>query len=296
MLPDTYYRLDYIIFSGLQKIDTGTDLAISHEHYKFKFYPTASGEKYIFNHNKYPQPYSGVSFMSSNKLTYSVAYQVTVNVGNYSAMNTWYEIEYTAHSVSSSTFVVNGDSYDYTFSSRNVDSVGVNCSIGNSYSGYLEYFDIYDQDTQIRKFVPAMRKLDSVVGMYDEINDVFYTNAGTGTFSYGHILYSVSATVSPENSGTVSGTGNYPSGTSVTLTATPASKYEFVKWSNDSTDNPYVFTISADTSLTANFKRSANCRIKVNGVWKYGTVYIKANGMWKEVAIKVKNGTWKDAT
>lgn len=293
-LPNTYYRLDYIIFSGSQKIDTGTNLAMSHEHYRMKFYPTSAGEKYIFYHNTYPQPYSGLSFMSSNKLTYSVAYQANVNVGNYSTLNMWYEVEYTSHSISSSTFVVNGDSYDLTYGSRTSDSASVNCEIGRSYAGRLEYFEVYDQDTLIRNFIPAMRKSDSVVGMYDLVNDVFYTNAGTGTFSYGHILYSVSATVSPENSGTVSGTGNYPSGTSVTLTATPASKYEFVKWSNDSTDNPYVFTISADTSLTANFKRSANCRIKVNGVWKDGMMYIKKTS-WKQGELKIKDNSWKGA-
>ena len=298
-LPNTYYRLDYIIFSGSQKIDTGTNLAMSHEHYKMKFYPTSAGEKYIFYHNKYPQPYSSLSFMSSNKLTYSVAYQATVNVGNYSTMNMWYEVEYTSHSVSSSTFVVNGDSYDLTYGSRTLDSASANCEIGRSYEGRLEYFEVYDQDTLIRNFIPVMRKSDSVVGMYDLVNDVFYTNAGTGTFSYGSIIYNVSATVSPENSGTVTGTGNYPSGTSVTLTATPNSGYKFKNWklSDDtvSDTNPLTFTVTDDSSLIAYFDRSANCRIKVNGTWEYGMMYVKVNGEWKLGTLKIKQGTWKGA-
>ena len=37
----------------------------------------------------------------------------------------------------------------------------------------------------IREFIPCYRKSDSVVGMYDLVNGVFYTNAGTGTFLKG---------------------------------------------------------------------------------------------------------------
>ena len=40
-------------------------------------------------------------------------------------------------------------------------------------------------DNMVRNFVPCSRIADSVVGMYDVINDVFYTNAGTGSFTYG---------------------------------------------------------------------------------------------------------------
>lgn len=33
--------------------------------------------------------------------------------------------------------------------------------------------------------VPCYRKADNVIGMYDIVNDVFYTNAGSGTFTKG---------------------------------------------------------------------------------------------------------------
>ena len=41
---------------------------------------------------------------------------------------------------------------------------------------------IYDNGILVRDFVPAKRTSDSVVGLYDVVNDVFYTNNGTGTF------------------------------------------------------------------------------------------------------------------
>ena len=48
-----------------------------------------------------------------------------------------------------------------------------------------KYFQIYDNNVLVRDFVPCYRKSDSVIGLYDLVNDVFYTNAGTGTFSKG---------------------------------------------------------------------------------------------------------------
>ena len=47
------------------------------------------------------------------------------------------------------------------------------------------YFRIYDktQSKYVRDFVPCYRKSDNVIWLYDLVNDVFYTNAGTGTFT-----------------------------------------------------------------------------------------------------------------
>ena len=41
---------------------------------------------------------------------------------------------------------------------------------------------IYDGTTLVRHLVPAIRNEDDVIGMYDSVNDMFYTNAGTGNF------------------------------------------------------------------------------------------------------------------
>lgn len=44
---------------------------------------------------------------------------------------------------------------------------------------------IYDNGTLVRDFVPCYRLADNVVGLYDTLNNLFYTNAGTGTFLMG---------------------------------------------------------------------------------------------------------------
>ena len=54
-------------------------------------------------------------------------------------------------------------------------------------NGYLYYFKIYDNDVLVRDFIPCYRNSDNVVGLYDLVNNVFYTNQGTGSFTYGQV-------------------------------------------------------------------------------------------------------------
>ena len=57
--------------------------------------------------------------------------------------------------------------------------------------------------------------------------------------------------------GSVSGGGMYPQGTEVTVTATPAEGYGFVRWSDGNTNSTRVIKISKDTELTAFFEKRA---------------------------------------
>ena len=69
--------------------------------------------------------------------------------------------------------------------------------------------------------------------------------------------YTVSATASPTAGGSITGAGTYAQGTTCTLTATPASGYEFTKWTKNgtqvSTNATYSFTVNANASYVANF-------------------------------------------
>ena len=46
---------------------------------------------------------------------------------------------------------------------------------------------IWDGDTPLRHFIPARRKSDNVLGLYDLISGKFFTNAGSGSFLAGSI-------------------------------------------------------------------------------------------------------------
>lgn len=69
--------------------------------------------------------------------------------------------------------------------------------------------------------------------------------------------FSVTITVNPASSGTTSGAGTYASGTDVTVTAAPVTGYQFVNWTENSTEvsalSTYVFTIAGNRTLVANF-------------------------------------------
>lgn len=59
-------------------------------------------------------------------------------------------------------------------------------SIDNrKFAGKMWYFQISENWILKKNFVPCYRKSDSVIWMYDLVNDQFYTNAWSGTFTKG---------------------------------------------------------------------------------------------------------------
>ena len=72
------------------------------------------------------------------------------------------------------------------------------------------------------------------------------------------LKHNISATVSPDHSGSISGTGDYFDGESVTLKATPAEGYSFVEWkegnSTVSSTATYTFTANKNRTLVAEFE------------------------------------------
>jgi uncharacterized repeat protein (TIGR02543 family) len=90
------------------------------------------------------------------------------------------------------------------------------------------------------------------------------TVAGTGVLNQtvtvnqsGIPTYTVNLSASPVSSGIVTGAGSYPAGTSVSITATPATGYQFVNWTESgtpvSTNTSYTITVNSNRTLVANF-------------------------------------------
>ena len=63
----------------------------------------------------------------------------------------------------------------------------------------------------------------------------------------------VAVTVNNNYYGAVSGVGEFPYGSTATLTPNPENGYYFVHWNNGDTTNPNIFTVTGDTSLSALF-------------------------------------------
>lgn len=48
----------------------------------------------------------------------------------------------------------------------------------------VEYSKIWENGVIVRDYIPALRIADNKPGLYDLVNNQFYTNAGTGEFQY----------------------------------------------------------------------------------------------------------------
>jgi len=70
--------------------------------------------------------------------------------------------------------------------------------------------------------------------------------------------YTITVNASPSNAGTVSGGGAYYYGDHATLTATAFSGYEFVGWSDGSSENPHQVTVTGNATYTATFSTSGS--------------------------------------
>ncbi|MBR1515007.1 MAG: T9SS type A sorting domain-containing protein [Bacteroidales bacterium] len=79
--------------------------------------------------------------------------------------------------------------------------------------------------------------------------------------------YTISATADPTNGGTIAGTGTYNYGQSCTLTATPATGYNFVRWTKNgqqvSTNATYTFSVTESATFVAQFQLQS-CAIFVS--------------------------------
>ena len=68
------------------------------------------------------------------------------------------------------------------------------------------------------------------------------------------VMYDI--TITATDGGTVSPqSGSYEERSSVTITATPSAEYEFTGWSNGSTVNPLVLTVTSDLTIQASFTK-----------------------------------------
>ena len=87
------------------------------------------------------------------------------------------------------------------------------------------------------------------------VNSLAGNNAIIGVVEMGDATpVTITTNVSPAGTGTVTGDGVYAAGATVTLRAIPNPGYTFLKWDNNATDNPLVFTTTADATYTAIFE------------------------------------------
>lgn len=119
----------------------------------------------------------------------------------------------------------------------------------NVLSGETITFRLYNYET--------MEEYDICPNTIDYVAEAVYGSMGNWFQFAFYTEMNITASVNPENSGTVTGAGSYLYGTSATLTATPNEGYVFVNWTKNnvevSTNPSYTFTVEEAAEYVANF-------------------------------------------
>lgn len=187
-LPSQFQKVEYLESTGTQYINTGY-YADGGSSFEFKItYGTTRGVVFG-SYNSYWTNGYGYYHNNGNGDTEWVHYYGNTSTGYPGLNNSTQEIKIIKGSV-----YINGQlvlaltplsfsklKYPTFFYAGNWGGTRAEQPI----SAKIYYFTIKSGDYPLMDFVPCYRKSDNVMGFYDIINQVFYTNAGTGDFIKG---------------------------------------------------------------------------------------------------------------
>lgn len=183
-LPSGYKRLEYIKSGGTQYVKTGfvpnQDTRIVYDCYR----ETASAAEHFFGVRTGNTTKNAFNFYIYNSGWRSGYNSTTTSVNGPSTgrylidkdKNVTYINGETLGTATYASFTSGGEAY--LFAMQNVGS-------GIAYGSHRLYScQIYDNGTIIRDYIPCQTTAGEI-GLWDDVNSVFYGNAGTGTFTAG---------------------------------------------------------------------------------------------------------------
>ena len=193
ILPSGYTRLSYIQNSGSQYIDTGVVPTENFSYYiKYKDV-SASGSNYVMasRNGTSGTIYEGVLGASASK-NVTVPQHNTTTPNNYRVKNNIYEVRANYNSSKTGTSSIRCTTTGETFTgTQTASSSGAVANLlvfaatsTQKHTGMALYrLKLYSNGSLIRDFIPCSQDSDSAKGLCDTVNDVFYPNVGTGTFT-----------------------------------------------------------------------------------------------------------------
>lgn len=188
VLPSTYTQVDYIENTGQSYINTNFILN-QNSKVELTVYSTNFTQGHLFGSRE---------SATSKNFTISDGH---LDFGSYTSNR----INFYSHAnnlktkltMDKNTFTVDNETYNDTYNLATVNDFTCIAPAyifyvsGNPYGNYRVWGKLYgckiwDNGTLVRDLIPCYRNSDNEAGLYDLANDVFYTNAGTGEFSYGY--------------------------------------------------------------------------------------------------------------
>ena len=92
-------------------------------------------------------------------------------------------------------------------------------------------------------------------GNTDNPRNITVTGNATYTANFSINQYTITTNVTPEGAGTVTGGGTYNYNAHIVLTATPNPGYSFLRWNDNSEQNPRQITVTGNDTYTATFSQ-----------------------------------------
>lgn len=184
-LPAEYQEVEYLESTGTQYIDTGLKLSdASNVYIKYQYVAgTVSGRVMGDATNANTKWLISCSrTIPSSSVQFGLDGQWVPSAGNFPTPN--YDVVEARTVGPALSVTVNGVTQTATYTGSSFTTTN-NASLFKAGTGFA-WCRIYRcQIDNARDFVPCYRKIDNVAGLYDVVNDVFYTNAGTGSFTAG---------------------------------------------------------------------------------------------------------------
>ena len=188
-LPEEYQQVEYIESTGTQYIDSGLIISNGYQvELKAQMIGDYSGETWFLgNWNKSPR----AGYLIGAYKNYLQVVSGNDSEDYYGRIP--YDEEIHTYSILNDKIIIDETIFNVNLDYDLVSNITGNLLIGKSlhintsqYSKNIYYLKIWDKNNNLVKhFIPCYRKSDNEIGMYDLVNDVFYENAGTGTFVKG---------------------------------------------------------------------------------------------------------------
>ena len=191
-LPTEFTEVEYIESTGTQYIDTLVKPSDSN-YFKmdFKVEYTSLTSAYLYSAGFDVPWFSYERFREGNSY-WNIGSSVILGQ-HYISTNTIYEynVIYNNGVINSTNAFPFSGNYSGVLGSRTLEFFG--CSDVNTYQKIKLYtLKLYSGEnfTLVRDFIPCYRKSDNKTGLYDVVNNQFYTNQGTGEFLKGNDILS----------------------------------------------------------------------------------------------------------
>lgn len=196
-LPSAYQEVEYIESTGTQYIDSGLSinnpLSFKAE-FKWRKTSTSTADQCLAG-ARYSTNYS-IGYKGANCYNHGLelAPEFSSNV-SFNDNIDYISVFEGGNSVTK--YTQNGTTYTSSNPYNQFNTYGYNITLfamnqgGNVqwfFIGRLYHYRFTINGTKVRDFIPCYRKSDNEVGLYDIVNNQFYTNQGTGTFLCGRPL------------------------------------------------------------------------------------------------------------